>query len=655
VSGSATLVSALISRPTGWLDRLSDRRFALVVSLPGAVLLLIVLLPPIAAVLGMSLFRIELARGDPTSFVGLRNYQFMTSDSNLLASIPLTLAFAAATALLSLPLALGSALLLTRRFVGASLLGVVLLLPWAIAPVVTGVYWGFMFQGQFGIATALLNELGIADGSVPWLQQSQTAIAVAVMATTWRSVPLLALILLAALKRIPESLYRAAKADGASAFDSFRYITLPSIRNSLLLAGVLQVIISLQVFDTIYTLTGGGPGRSTTVLIYYVFEAAFRQLSLGYSAALALLLTVLIAVCSLPLIYARLRSIGRRAPDDAKSGDVESYTGIDLNAPRLQQRREFARPQRPQTQRQGGGNEARVVPRAYLIAHAFQPYAQKAVFFFAAAALIIWSVGPILWIAVASTQHEGAITSVPVALSTPHLENYTDLFIDARRGTFGPALPWINGIWTSIQIAILAAAGTVLVGALMAYPLARLEVPYKGSIMALLIATQMIPAIVFAIPVLFIFRAIALDDTIAGLAIVSAAFHLPIIVWLLRNVFEDVPVSLERAARMCGCSRLGTVFRVTIPAAAPGIFAAVILVLIGTWNEFLFAVVLGNTEAITVMRLIGTVEISSGPTGRAPYTLLAAAGILAVLPVIMLVAVFHRRIVAGLTEVHVKG
>ena len=126
--------------------------------------------------------------------------------------------------------------------------------------------------------------------------------------------------------------------------------------------------------------------------------------------------------------------------------------------------------------------------------------------------------------------------------------------------------------------------------------------------MSLLIFTQMVPAIVLAIPVLLIFQKIGLKDTVAGLVLINVAWWLPLIVWLLRNVFEDVPRSIEAAARIDGCSRLGTLFRITVPAAAPGISAAAILLLIGVWNEFLFAVVLGDRNAVTVTRRISQTQ-----------------------------------------------
>ena len=118
----------------------------------------------------------------------------------------------------------------------------------------------------------------------------------------------------------------------------------------------------------------------------------------------------------------------------------------------------------------------------------------------------------------------------------------------------------------------------------------------------------------------------------------------------------EVPIALEKAARIDGCSRLGTLFRVTIPAARPGIAAAAILILIGTWNEFLFAVILGNRNAVTITRLITGIQNYPSPVNQSPPpNLLAAAAMVAVIPCLLLVLLFHRRIISGLTEGFVKG
>jgi multiple sugar transport system permease protein len=267
-----TTVTASIGSWTGRLtsriDRLSERQFALLSFIPGAVLVGLIVIPPILAVLGMSVFRINLLRDTNTPFVGLLNYQRIGGDDKFLEAVPRTVIFAAGTTLITVPFALGAALLLNRRFRGVAFLGVALLLPWAVAPVVTGLYWKFIFQSQFGVATQIMNALGFANGPVVWLGEPDVAMGVAVAATAWRSIPLPALLLLAALKTIPDALYRAARMDGAGSWASFRYVTMPAIRNTLLIVTILTIILSLQVFDVLFTLTGGGPGRSTTVISY---------------------------------------------------------------------------------------------------------------------------------------------------------------------------------------------------------------------------------------------------------------------------------------------------------------------------------------------------------------------------------------------------
>jgi multiple sugar transport system permease protein len=310
-------VSAVPRLAARRLDRLSDRAFAAVSFLPGAVLIGAIVIPPIVAVFVMSLFRIELVKPVPNGFVGLQNYANLLRDQDFLDSIPRTVLFTAGTTALAVPLALAVALLLNRSFRGSSVLSLAMLLPWAVAPVVTGIYWKFIFQSNFGLATGILTALGIVHGPVQWLGSATGAMIVAAVANAWRSVPLLALILLSSLRGIPDDLYRAAKMDGARAPQRLLFVTLPAIRNSLIVATTLQVIMSLQVFDLIYTLTGGGPGRETTVTPMYIYGRAFQNLSLGYSAALAVALLALTAVCASALLYLRLRTSGPAESEEA--------------------------------------------------------------------------------------------------------------------------------------------------------------------------------------------------------------------------------------------------------------------------------------------------------------------------------------------------
>jgi ABC-type sugar transport system permease subunit len=625
----ASSLGALPARITARLDRLPESRYALLSFLPAAIPIALFVLPPIVAVFAMSLFRIEIAKDDNMPFVGLRNYQRALSDSDFLAAVPRTLVYALGTTALSVPLGLAVALLVNRGFRGAGLLGIAVLIPWAVAPVVTGFFWEFIFESRIGIINGIAMGTGLSAHPIPWLESTATAVGVAVLATAWRSVPLLAILLLAALRTIPESLYRAARMDGAGTFQAFRYVTLPAIRNTLLVVSILQVIVSLQVFDLLYLLTGGGPGSETTTMNYFTYNKVVLNSSFGYSAALAVLLLALIVICSAALLYLRLRhDAGPAASDDAamdpppnrarlrattltavKHGDVHESIG----------RRRLPRP-------------------TWLL---------RWLGIAGAGALVFWLLAPVAWIAITSIQPEGAVTQAPPALTTDvSLDRYATLLADPD---------WPGSFAVSLIVTLSATAITLLLGAIAAYPLARYRLPGKAAVMSLLIFTQMVPAIVLAIPVLLIFQRIGLKDTVAGLVLINVAWWLPLIVWLLRNVFEDVPRSIEAAARIDGCSRLGTLFRITVPAAAPGISAAAILLLIGVWNEFLFAVVLGDRNAVTVTRRISQTQAILPGAGVPPFTVEAAAGILVALPCIVLVALFHRRVFAGLTQGFVKG
>lgn len=631
MTAPASSLGSLPGRMAGRLDRLSDRKFALLAFAPGGLLVALVVVPPILAVLVMSFLRIELLKDDNIFFAGLRNYARLTADPNFTAAVPRTILFAAGASLLTVPLALVTALILNRPMRASAFLGVAILLPWAVAPVVTGLYWKFIFQSQFGLATGLANIFGFANGPVLWLAEPDTAIVVAMVASAWRTVPLMAVLLLAALKTIPESLYRAARMDGSSDWQAFRYVTLPGIRNTLLVVSILSLILMLQTFDVLFTLTEGGPGQATTVIIYYIYKSTIGTLSFGYSSALAVFLFVVIALASSLLLILRLRDRSSAATEDEAAVAVGGPVRAAVIVPPPGQPTEVIRYEDAPSRR-----------RIQLPA-----WVKRVAFGGGLALLLLWILGPIVWIAITSIQPEGAVTVRPPALTLDlRIDRYFELL---RRPE------WQGSIVISLVVTMAVTFAALVLGALAAYPLARLTLPGKRTLMTVLIFTQMVPAIVMAIPVLLMFRAVGLKDTVLGLVIVNVAYWLPLVIWLLRNVLEDVPRALEFAARIDGCSRLGTLFRVLVPAAAPGFAAVAILLLIGTWNEFLFAVMLSDRNAVTVTRLIGFLDSVSGPEGRPPFTMIAAAGIVAITPCLVLVALFHRRLVAGLTQGFVKG
>jgi ABC-type sugar transport system permease subunit len=617
---------------------MSDGAFAAAMFVPGAIFVIVLVVLPIALFLGMSLFRIELAKDDNTPFVALGNFLRIGADDDFVASIPRTIVLGFGMTAIVVPLSLATALLLNRSFRGASIVGVLVLLPWAIAPVVTGSFWAFIFNSHFGIATGIAMALGLTQDPIPWLIDSNLAMLVAVLASAWRVMPLFALLLLASLKTIPAVHYRAAKIDGATSWQAFRYITMPAIRNSLAIIVVLSIINSLQLFDILFLLTGGGPGRQTTVMTYYIYLRAFSDLSLGYSSALAVVLLAVIVVASSSLLLLRFRRRRAMPISAATAEDLEPAVRLPIvRGPGGRQTLALRRYESDAL------NDSRRTAR-------IPGWVGRIVFGLGVVALLGWLLLPILWIAIASLQPESAVTVAPPALQPTIDVGWYQFLLSNDRYT--------SALVVSTVLAVSVMAITLVLASLAAYPLARYQVPHAGKILGVLIFTQMVPEIVLLIPVLLLYDKISdvvrLRDTIQGLIIINVAFWLPLIIWLLRNYFSEVPRSIEQSARIDGCSRVGTLFRVTIPAARSGIAAVAIVLLIGTWNEFQFAIVLGDTNAVTITRRITDVQ-AINPAFGVIYTEEAAAGMLAALIPLILVILFNRRLVRGLTEGFGKG
>jgi multiple sugar transport system permease protein len=256
------------------------------------------------------------------------------------------------------------------------------------------------------------------------------------------------------------------------------------------------------------------------------------------------------------------------------------------------------------------------------------------------ALFLLWTVAPVAWIATMSVQPEINYISVP-----PHLR-WRDVSLQWFAQTLAEQAIR-QALRTSLIVSFATMALCLVIGSLAAYPMARLRVPFKNAFLAFTIAIRMVPAIILIIPMFLLIRNLHLLDTYAALIIVYTTFLLPYVIWMLKNFFEQIPYALEAAARMDGCSRLGALFRVIIPVAAPGVVATAIFAFIGAWNEFLFGLILSNKVAVPM-----TVKLSGlvGGTFHTDNSLVAATGMLAILPVVALVFILNRFIVRGLME-----
>lgn len=281
---------------------------AFVLNSPAILILLAMLAYPVMYSAYLSLHEYNLRRPRSFEFIGLGNYTEILSDSQFWNAAWVTLLFSVGSIALTIMLGTMLALLLNEKWPGRGILRAVTLIPWAIPPVVNGLVWQWLLEGQYGLLNAILLNLGIIDTYQAWLVQPATALPSLVLAEVWNNTPFVAIIMLAALQTIPDELYDAAKVDGANLFQRFWFVTLPWLSHSLLLVLITQTMFALRAFDIIYVLTGGGPGNSTTVLAWLTYVTTFSYSDFGKGNAYA----YIIALVTLVLSVAYIRMLWKR-------------------------------------------------------------------------------------------------------------------------------------------------------------------------------------------------------------------------------------------------------------------------------------------------------------------------------------------------------
>jgi multiple sugar transport system permease protein len=214
--------------------------------------------------------------------------------------LPNTFGFMFASVALSLLLGLLIALMLNRRFPGRWLVQSFVLLPLMVAPVIAAIMIRWMFNDQFGVVNAALEGLGITP--ISWLTQRWTTFLVILLTDVWLWTPWFALILLAGLQSLPPEPFEAARIDAASAWRTFRYITLPMLRPVMVVCIVIRSIDAFRTFDIVWTISGGGPARATELFSLYAYVEAFQFLNLARGSAAAVIGAIIIVIFAL-LLY----------------------------------------------------------------------------------------------------------------------------------------------------------------------------------------------------------------------------------------------------------------------------------------------------------------------------------------------------------------
>ncbi|MEA5014487.1 MAG: sugar ABC transporter permease [Candidatus Limiplasma sp.] len=229
--------------------------------------------------------------------IGLENYKTLVSDTTFHASVINTLYFAALLLPSNLIVCLGLASLLKDKFPGVGFFRTAVFTPVVTSVVVWGIIWKYIFQTDNGIINILLRMVGVQGPQ--WLFSTSLAIPIVAFVTLVKGLGMNMVILIGAMKDVPQMYYEAADLDGASKWRQFRSITMPMIAPSVFLVMIMTVIGSLKVFGQIYTLTGGGPGNSSYVFVYYIYQQAFQFYEFGYASSISAILFIIILILTL--------------------------------------------------------------------------------------------------------------------------------------------------------------------------------------------------------------------------------------------------------------------------------------------------------------------------------------------------------------------
>jgi multiple sugar transport system permease protein len=270
---------------------LSDGQFGFFLVLPALVLLALIVVFPAVYVLVLSLFRDQGAAG---VWGGLYNYRtILFKDPKfwpyLLNSMKYVVFGVGSAFVVGLIVALS--LNAIRKFKGMA--RVFALWAWAVPPVIASLMWKWLLNDTNGAINHLLMAIGLVKNPVAWLSLPWGTMFILSQVHSWTTVPFIMVILLAGLQTIVPELYEVASIDGAGSFQKFRVITFPLLKGSILTSVMLSSIFAFRTFDIVFTLTGGGPGETTEMLVTYVYNRAFVSMKLGYAAALSVLMVLI--------------------------------------------------------------------------------------------------------------------------------------------------------------------------------------------------------------------------------------------------------------------------------------------------------------------------------------------------------------------------
>ncbi|MFH5185353.1 carbohydrate ABC transporter permease [Paenibacillus sp. TAB 01] len=261
------------------------------VMVPGILLLALFSIYPFLFLVKIS-FQKYSPVGINNPLVGFKNYINLFQDHNFWNALKVTAIFVASTVVLEFLIGLALAVIVNRISLGQKWFQSLILLPIAMAPTVVGLMFRFMMNDQYGVLNYFAEMLGLSRTA--WLSDPHMALPALIVTDIWQWTPFMMIILLAGLKGIPDEPYEAANIDGATAWQAFRYVTIPQLSRIISIAVLLRTIDSFRIYDTIYMMTKGGPINVTSTLSWIVYDKGFKFLDFGYGAAICVIMLIVV-------------------------------------------------------------------------------------------------------------------------------------------------------------------------------------------------------------------------------------------------------------------------------------------------------------------------------------------------------------------------
>lgn len=287
-------VKAQTARPRVNSVDADARRTARIFVAPALFLMVVVAAAPIAYAVWLSMHQYSVRVPGLSRMVWFDNYIAALTSNQWWSAVGATFTIAAISVVIEVVLGVMMAMLLNLGFRGRAVLRSVLLVPYAVLTVVSGITWQSMFDPRLGLVTNVLQSVGLPVGDVIWLAEPGYAMAVVIIAEVWKTTPFVALLVLAGLQVIPDDVYEAAALDGATTVRTFFHVTLPLLRPAILLAAILRLLDALRIFDLPFVLTGGANGTATMSLISYVELRQNRLVGEGSALSILTFITVMI-------------------------------------------------------------------------------------------------------------------------------------------------------------------------------------------------------------------------------------------------------------------------------------------------------------------------------------------------------------------------